>query len=120
VFNLRGDNGARTGGLAVDTNLGWKGPESYVATIPQVFDLWQDPQERYDIFMSNVTERTWTLVTISEAMKDLMKTYVKYPPRPLQSLGYTGPVELSKYQQFKWLREQLEKDGVHIPLPTGN
>ena len=25
VFNLRGDNGAVTGGLAVDSNLGWKG-----------------------------------------------------------------------------------------------
>src|SRR4030095_1637829 len=35
VFNLRGDNGARTGGLAVDTNLGWKGTQSYVATIPE-------------------------------------------------------------------------------------
>jgi arylsulfatase len=120
VFNLRGDNGVTTGGLAVDTNLGWKGAEKYVAIVPQVFDLWQDPQERYDIFMSNVTERTWTMVTIGEAMKELMKTYVKYPPRPLQSLGYTGPVELSKYQQFQWLREQLQKDGVHIPLPTGN
>jgi len=28
VFNLRGDDGAQTGGLAVDTNLGWKGSES--------------------------------------------------------------------------------------------
>jgi arylsulfatase A-like enzyme len=69
VFNLRGDDGQPTGGLAVDTNLGWKGPESYVAIVPQVFDLWQDPQERYDIFMNNYTERTWTLVTISEAIK---------------------------------------------------
>jgi len=120
VFNLRGDNGVPTGGLAVDTNLGWKGPEKYVAIVPQVFDLWQDPQERYDIFMNNVTERTWTLVTISEAIRNLMKTYIQYPPRKLQSLGYTGPVELSKYQQFDWLREQLRKDGVNIPLPTGN
>ena len=63
VFNLRGDDGAPTGGLAVDTNLGWKGAEKYVATVPQVFDLWQDPQERYDIFMNNYTERTWTMVT---------------------------------------------------------
>ena len=59
MFNLRGDDGASTGGLAVDTNLGWKGAEKYVATVPQVFDLWQDPQERYDIFMNNFTERTW-------------------------------------------------------------
>ena len=28
VFNLRGDDGASTGGLAVDSNLGWKGAAS--------------------------------------------------------------------------------------------
>ena len=56
-----------TGGLAVDTNLGWKGPQKYVATVPQVFDLWQDPQERYDLFMNNYTERTWTMVTIERS-----------------------------------------------------
>ncbi|WP_436008711.1 arylsulfatase [Rhizobium sp. LjRoot254] len=120
VFNLRGDDGANTGGLAVDSNLGWKGPASYVATIPQVFDLWQDPQERYDLFMNNFTERTWTMVTISAAIKELMMTYVKYPPRKLQSEVYTGPIEISKYQQFQWMREQLEKGGFSMPMPTGN
>ena len=119
-FNLRGDNGQPTGGLAVDTNLGWKGAEKYIATVPQVFDLWQDPQERYDIFMNNYTERTWTLVTISQSIKELMETYVKYPPRKLQSMSYDGPIELSKYQKFQWLRDQLGKEGVNIPLPTGN
>jgi len=120
VFNLRGDNGVTTGGLAVDSNLGWKGPEKYVAIVPQVFDLWQDPQERYDIFMNNYTEHTWTLVTISDEIKKLMKTYVDYPPRKLQSEGYTGPVTLTNYQRFQWVREQLMKEGVSITLPTGN
>jgi arylsulfatase len=120
VFNLRGDNGKPTGGLAVDANLGWKGPSSYVATVPQVFDLWADPQERYDLFMNNFTERTWTMVSISQAIKELMETYVKNPPRKMQSMTYDGPLEISKYQQFQWVREQLGKDGVHIPLPTGN
>ena len=54
-----------TGGLAVDTQPRLEGAEKYVATVPQVFDLWQDPQERYDIFMNNYTERTWMMVTIS-------------------------------------------------------
>ncbi len=27
-----------------------------------MLDLWQDPQERYDIFMTNFTESTWALV----------------------------------------------------------
>jgi arylsulfatase len=120
VFNLRGDNGMPTGGLAVDSNLGWKGAESYVATVPQVFDLWADPQERYDLFMNNFTERTWTMVTISEAIKNKMKTYVQYPPRKLQSEVYTGPITLSEYQRFKFVRDQLASEGISIPLPTGN
>ncbi|MCA3573011.1 MAG: arylsulfatase [Aestuariivirga sp.] len=120
VFNLRGDDGQATGGLAVDSNLGWKGQEKYVAIVPQVFDILQDPQERYDIFMNNYTEHTWTLVSISAAIKGLMKTYVEYPPRKLQGLGYTGPVTISSYQKFQWVREQLAKDGVDITLPTGN
>ncbi len=120
VFNLRGDDGAGTGGLAVDTNLGWKGAEKYVATVPQIFDLWQDPQERYDLFMNNFTERTWITVPISAAVENLMKTYLQYPPRKMQSMGYDGPVEISQYQQFQWLRDALMKEGVNISLPTGN
>jgi arylsulfatase A-like enzyme len=120
VFNLRGDDGASTGGLAVDSNLGWKGAEKYVATVPQVFDLWQAPQERYDIFMNNYTERTWTLVTISEAIKDLMKTYVQYPTRKLQSEGYSGPITLPQYERFQHVRERLKKEGISMPMPSGN
>ena len=120
VFNLRGDNGPPTGGLAVDTNLGWKGAEKYVATVPQVFDLWQDPQERYDVFMTNWTEHTWIMVTINDEVHKLMRTYVQYPPRKLQGESYTGPIEISKYQNFQWVRDQLSKEGVNIPLPTGN
>jgi hypothetical protein len=120
VFNLRGDDGQATGGLAVDSNLGWKGPEKYVATAPQIFDLWADPQERYDIFMNNFTESTWIAPVMAEEIKKLMETYVKYPPRKLQSMSYDGPITLSSYQKFEWMREQLQKEGVHIPFPTGN
>ncbi len=116
---MRRDDGQARGGLAVDSNLGWKGPNKYVATVPQIFDLWQDPQERYDIFMNNYTERTWTLVTINGAVEELVKTYVQYPPRKLQSGVYTGPITLTQYQRFKHVREMLEKEGINIPLPTG-
>ena len=118
VFNLRGDDGQPTGGLAVDSNLGWKGPEKYVATVPQVFDLWQDPQERYDIFMNNYTERTWIMVSISQVIEKQMKTYVQYPPRKAQSMTYSGPVTLSDYQRLQQIRERLEKEGFKIPVPT--
>jgi arylsulfatase A-like enzyme len=120
VFNLRGDDGASTGGLAVDSNLGWKGAQKYVATVPQVFDLWQDPQERYDIFMNNYTERTWTMVTISDSINKLMKTYVQYPPRKLQSESYTGPLTLTDYEKFQRVRDDLATQGLRLPMPTGN
>lgn len=120
VFNLRGDDGASTGGLAVDSNLGWKGAEAYVATVPQVFNLLDDPQERYDLFMNNFTERTWYLPVINDQVQNLMKSYVKYPPRKLQSETYTGPITLSQYQRFQYVRDALEKDGVSIGLPSGN
>ena len=106
--------------LRLNSNLGWKGPQEYVATVPQVFDLWQDPQERYDIFMNNYTEHTWVLVTINAAVKELMQTYVKYPPRKLQSEGYSGPITLTQYERFQFLRDELAKEGFQIPLPTGN
>ena len=120
VYNLRGDDGMPTGGLAVDTNLGWKGARSYVATVPQVFDLWQDPQERYDIFMNNFTESTWTLVPANDEVRKLMKTYVDYPPRKLQSETYTGPITLTQYQRFANIREALQKEGFSLPMPGGN
>ena len=118
VFNLRGDDGQATGGLAVDSNLGWKGAEKYVATAPQIFDLMADPQERHDIFMNNFTESTWTAPVMGEQVKNLMLTYIKYPPRKLQSEGYSGPITITNFQKFQWLREELGKDGFNLNLPV--
>ncbi len=91
-----------------------------MATVPRVFDLWQDPQERYDIFMNNFTERTWMGVVMEQELKKVMATYVKYPPRKVQGYGYTGPITLSQYERFQNIREMLAKEGVNIPLPVGN
>lgn len=51
--------------------------------------------------MNSYTEHTWTLVTFNEAIKDLMKTYVKFPPRQAQSETYSGPITLSQYENRK-------------------
>ena len=59
-------------------------------------------------------------VVMGEEVNKLMKTYVQYPPRKVQSYGYTGPVTLSMYERFQWIREMLQKEGITIPLPTGN
>jgi len=108
VFNLRGDGGMATGGLAVDANLGWKGAKSYVALAPQIFDLWADPQERYDLFMNNFTEKTWFLPTIQNIIGDFVKTYEKYPPHTVQSNLYPGPTTISDFLMFKHVQEKLK------------
>ena len=60
------------------------------------------------------------MVTVSQAVTEKMKTYVKFPPRKLQSETYSGPITLTQYERFQHIREQLEKEGVKIPMPTGN
>jgi arylsulfatase len=116
VFDLRGDGGQATGGLAVDSNLGWKGPGKMISLCPQVFDLWADPQERYDIFMNNYTETTWTGVTITQAFKEIMATYLKYPPRKAQGLSIPY-VTLGEYQLLMSFKEQLEDEGFKFRIP---
>ncbi|SDD40004.1 hypothetical protein SAMN05216345_108251 [Cupriavidus sp. YR651] len=93
---------------------------AYTYAVPQIFDLWTDPQERYDLFMNNFTESTWTLVTFNQAIGEFMKTYIKYPPRKLQSEAYSGPITLTQYQRLQYVREALQKEGFNIPLPNGN
>ena len=55
---------------------------------------------------------------MEEELKKVMATYVKYPRRRVQ--GYTRPITLSNYERFQWVRDQLAKEGVNIPPPTGN
>jgi hypothetical protein len=57
---------------------------------------------------------------MEQELKKIMATYVKYPPRKVQSYGYTGPVTLSNYEKFEWVRQQLAKEGITLTLPTGN
>ena len=64
--------------------------------------------------MNNFTETTWIGPVMGEVAKSSMKTYVKYPPRKLQSDGYTGPITLTQYERFQCVREQLEKEGFQI------
>jgi hypothetical protein len=37
----------------------------------------------------------------STEIKELMKTYVKYPPRKIQSESYTGPITISEYERLQ-------------------
>lgn len=115
VFNTRGDNGAMAGSDMPGQQLGWRGNEAYVATVPAVYDLWQDPQERYDLFMNSFTERTWTMVIFNIAQQKLMKSYVEYPPRPLQSESYTGPLSIGKFRTMEQVKIYMKKNGIVLP-----
>ena len=115
VYNLRGDNGAMAGSDMPGQQLGWRGAEQYVATVPAIYDLWQDPQERYDLFMNSFTEKTWTLVVFALAQQELMKSYVEYPPRPLQSETYTGPLSINKFRTIQQVKELMDEDGIVLP-----
>ena len=115
VYNLRGDNGAMAGSDMPGQQLGWRGAEKYVATVPAVYDLWQDPQERYDLFMNSFTEKTWTMVVFTMAQQKLMQSYVDYPPRPLQSESYSGPMTISRFRTIEQAKELMKEKGVVLP-----
>ena len=83
---------------------------------PQVFDLWAN-QKRYDILVNSFTERTWMMVKMGEEIQDPMKTYLKYPPREMQSLGYTGPITFSQYQRFAYSARFWRRKEFHSSAP---
>lgn len=105
VYNLRGDNGAMAGSDMPGQQLGWRGETKYVATVPAVYDLWQDPQEKYDIFMNSFTEKTWTMIIFAKEIQTLMDSYVKYPPRPMQSEVFTGPTTITRFRTIQQIKK---------------
>lgn len=115
VFNTRGDNGAIAGSDMPGQQLGWRGDEAYVATVPAIYDLWQDPQERYDLFMNSWTEKTWTMVIFTKLGQDLMQTYIDYPPRKLQSEAYSGPMSITRFRTIQQAKELLQQKGIKLP-----
>lgn len=76
--------------------------------------------ERYDVFMTTGRESFWTVPSLMGEAECVVKTYIEYPPRPVQSESYSGPLTLSQYHRFVTVREQLEKQGFSIGLPSGN
>ena len=115
VYNLRGDNGGMAGSDMPGQELGWRGAEKYVATVPAIYDLWQDPQERYDLFMNSFTEKTWTMLMFALSEQKLMKSYVDYPPRPKQSESYSGPLSITKFRTMQQAKELMDEKGIVLP-----
>lgn len=114
VFNQRGDNGAIAGSEAPAAELGWRGPSQYSAVVPQIYNLWEDPQERYDIFMTSGRENTWALPFFSAKLEQVAESYQKYPPRPLQSDAYSGPMTIDRFRAMQSVKKELEKRGIDM------
>jgi arylsulfatase A-like enzyme len=85
---------------------GWLGEARYAAEAPELFDLWQDPQERYDIFMAKWTEKTWMIGPIGQKAMALLASYKQFPNRPLQSLTLGAP---EFYADDAAVQAQLQK-----------
>ena len=70
--------------------------------MPELFDLWNDPGERYDRFMNGWAEKTWQAPQMGARALSLLPTYKQYPNRPLQTAGISGAmfdVEDAQVQQ---------------------
>lgn len=114
VFNMRGDNGAKAGSDGPAPELGWRGATKYVATVPQVYNLWEDPQERYDIFMTTGRENTWAVPFFMGKLSDIIASYEKYPPRKMQSDTYSGPLSIDRFRALERIAPVLKKQGIDI------
>lgn len=115
VFNMRGDNGAVAGAPDSAPQLGWTGQEKYVAGIPNLYDLMQDPQERTDIFMIPYQEHTWVAPLMQSKLQEIVESYEKYPPRPMQSLAYTGPITIERFRTLEQIKEYMKQMKIELP-----
>jgi arylsulfatase A-like enzyme len=88
-----------------NTRETWRGDAEYVAGVPQLFDLWQDPQERYDILMNSWTEKTWMVGPMGQKCMSLMASYKKCPNRPVQTTMLGAP---SFYSDDAMVQAQLK------------
>ena len=58
--------------------------------MPELFDLWADPGERYDRFMNGWAEKTWQAPQMGAKVLSLLPTYQQFPNRELETVGISG------------------------------
>jgi hypothetical protein len=106
----RADPGAvRVGKWKAIWNIrtGWKGAEEYTNIAPEMFDLWNDPGERYDRFMNGWAEKTWQAPQMGARALSLLPTYQKYPNRTLQTAGLSGEMFAAEDAQVQQAVQRL-------------
>ena len=83
--------------------------------MPAIYNLWEDPQERYDVFMTTGRENTWTIPFFGVEMKKVVDTYKQYPPRPLQSEVFNG-ISIDRFRMMQKLVPELKAKGIVIDM----
>ena len=54
------------------------------------------------------TKKTWFLPGIQDEIDEFMKSYLKYPPRKLQSNLYPGLITITDYERPEQVKEKLK------------
>ncbi len=95
----------------------WAGAarKSKPPVVPAIYNLWEDPQERYDVFMTTGRENTWAIPFFGEEMKKVIATYKQFPPRPLQSVVFDG-ITIDRFRLMQQLIPQLKAKGIDVNL----
>lgn len=115
VFNTRGDNGGKPGNDdGSSPKLGWLGDAQFVAVVPALYNLYEDPQERYNVFMTTGRENTWAASIFGRAMKKVVQTFVAYPPRPLQTEATERELTINRFRILQQLVPQLKAKSIDI------
>ncbi len=70
-----------------------------------------DPQERYDVFMTSFEENTWTGVMYGKYMNKVIESFIKYPPRPMQSVAFGGSLSITRFRQLLEMNKAVKKAG---------
>ena len=71
---------------------------------------------RKDCSLIRFSEAMVAQDNMGEELEKVMKTFVQYPPRKLQSEGYTGPITISGYEKFEDIKKQLKDYNIDINL----
>jgi hypothetical protein len=85
------------------------------ATVPAIYNLWEDPQERYDIFMTTGRENTWFASVMTTQLTKVIDTFKQYPPRPPQSLIFDG-MSIDRFRMMQKLVPELKAKGIDIDM----
>jgi arylsulfatase len=64
--------------------------------------------------MTTGRENTWLVPIFGPKLKEIVGTFVKYPPRPMQSEASDGEMTIDRFRILQQLVPQLKAKGIEI------